>query len=79
MNVTPMFKHGDERNHRIERKALGDPVTLLDAQTDEPIYHGHLIFSEYTVKEKYCKECGWQTVKGILAELMGCPSCGREW
>lgn len=72
-----MNKHGDSRDvrqhHTSAAPALftvtpsGKTVTWVEPEMLRP------------ASEKYCELDGWQNVAGSLAEILGCPKCGKEW
>lgn len=71
-----MIKHGSQRNYRLEE--IRSKEMRMVTQTGETVLvtgsSGDTSVSDY-----YCTDCGWQEVRGVLAGIFGCPSCGRDW
>jgi hypothetical protein len=78
MTTSDTPQHGDERN-RGEVTRYGSHVTYTTPD-GAVAYRGPMSSSTATESERYCATCGeWKHQRGILAGLLGCPDCKREW
>ena len=70
------MEHGAERN----RQTVTDhsaPVDLENIKTGEK-FSMSMSSHTYTQSERYCRNCGWVTCKGILGALI-CSECNEQW
>lgn len=70
------MEHGTERS-RKEVTEYGPMVEATHAVTGEPIRYCSGSHT-YTQSERFCKNCGWVTCKGILGAIL-CTGCGEQW
>jgi hypothetical protein len=71
-----MIAHGTERS-RKEVTEYSEPVELEDLTTGKK-FSMSMSSHTYTQTEKFCKNCGWVTCKGILGALL-CSGCNEQW
>lgn len=69
-------EHGTERSRKLVTEYMGDAGFTLPDGTPIPVSAGS---HTYTQSERFCRNCGWVTCKGILGALL-CPGeCGEQW
>lgn len=69
--------HGQERNRRQE-STHNEPVEFVGANIGR--FSMPTVFVSMPVSERWCETCGeWKPQRGIVAMIVGCPDCGREW
>ena len=71
-----MIAHGTERNRKLVTDR-SEPVELENTATGEK-FSMSMCSHTYTQTEKFCKNCGWVTCKGIIGGLF-CPECTEQW
>jgi len=70
-------RHGQERNYRQEVR-IGERVELIGANVGR--FSMPASMSSTPVSERWCASCAeWKPQRGILAVVLGCPDCKREW
>lgn len=72
-----MSRHGEERNFRQETSELGPRRDYIAPNIGTLSIPAGWVSTP--VSECYCEDCGWQEQRGILAAVLGCPSCDRSW
>lgn len=69
--------HGEQRNWK-EVTEHGPNAEFKDATTGEVVFNGPLCSHTFTQSERYCRNCGWVTCKGVLGAIL-CHSCNGTW
>lgn len=77
MSDQPTPFHGERRNARQETSEIGPRHEYTAPNVG--VISLPVGFISTPVSERYCEDCGWQQQRGILAAILGCPSCERTW